>query len=100
MYGDTVTIDIHFGDAIDSVDGVYGLGFSLFYDQGVVDTSFMQFDVSNSWLGGTNDAIWMIKHIPDEGRGDVGFTRIDHEEVWIGVTPASTCFFSCCDDLG
>ncbi|MFK7969842.1 MAG: T9SS type A sorting domain-containing protein [Bacteroidia bacterium] len=76
--GDTVRIDIMLGDAFNRADSVYGLAFSLTFDDWIIDSGSVDLDLSNSWLGQENtDLIGFSKDFPQAGQIDIAVTRTD-----------------------
>ncbi len=80
--GDTVAGTIVLGSIDIPADEVYGLAFSITYDNTLVDSGSVYIDFNNSWIGteGT-DMISLRKDLFNEGKIDVGLTRIDHNTV-------------------
>lgn len=77
--GDTVQVDIFLGTQSIPVDSIYGIAFSINVDPTLIDTTYMPFDFSGSWLGtpGT-DLLTYDKKLFSQNKADVALTRIDH----------------------
>lgn len=61
--------------------GVYGLAFSLYFDEEVVKDSSATLVLSSSWLGDPNQNLIYMQRLEDaSGRIDIGITRIDGNE--------------------
>lgn len=59
-------------------NNVYGLAFSLHYDPALVDSGSVSYSTSGSWMGTHNqDLLCIKKNFFDEGRIEVGMTRVD-----------------------
>lgn len=78
--GDTVTLDIVLGNGIPN--NGYGVAFTIGYDPAGVDSSSLELDFSNSWLGTVgNDMIGIYKDFYHNGIAEVALTRIDQNSV-------------------
>lgn len=76
---DTVYIETYYGTAQVPVDSVYGIAFSINYDTALVDTSWIDVQFLNSWLGTPgSDLLTFAKSIPVNGRIDYALVRNDH----------------------
>jgi hypothetical protein len=80
--GDTVEVDFYLGTAAMPVDSIYGIAFTLNYDTALVDSTFLPFDFTGSWMGtvGT-DLLPFEKELFSEGKMDIALTRTDHNNV-------------------
>ncbi len=78
-----VTVPIYFGDAGNQANNVYGLAFSINYDNTLVDSASVSFDFGTSWIGTKDvDMLGLFVDFPDNnGQVDVGMTRNDHNNV-------------------
>ena len=75
---DTVNIEVFIGDSANTVD-LYGIAFSIDYDEEMVAENSVSVDFGTSWLGTEGlDLISMYRDHPLEGKLEVGQTRIDH----------------------
>ena len=79
--GDTVKIDIMFGDEIDTARNIYGLVFSIGYNPEVVDSGSVSMTFTDSWLGNQSNTITIQKDLYDLGQMDVGLSRTDGQDV-------------------
>lgn len=69
-----------------SMDSIYGVAFSIFYDPSLINPASLIPDFSNSWLGTPGvDMIGFAKVIPAEGRIDFALTRKDHTDAAFGA---------------
>ncbi|MEM6346693.1 MAG: T9SS type A sorting domain-containing protein [Bacteroidota bacterium] len=79
--GDTVYAPIILGLDTLLADSVYGLGFTISYDPGLVDSASVELDFANSWLGVKNqDMISFARDDFDNGQVDLALTRNDQTE--------------------
>ena len=77
--GDTLRIDVHLGLDTLPADSVYGVAFSVRYDNTLVDSASAHFVVDSSWLGDpVTDLFSMQKDLFVEGQIDIGISRNDH----------------------
>lgn len=79
IQGDTVQIEVHLGTPASPVDSIYGIAFTINFDSTLIDTTFMVFDYSNSWMGvqGSN-LLNFEKQFLSQGKVDVAITRTDY----------------------
>ncbi|MDX2249432.1 MAG: T9SS type A sorting domain-containing protein [Bacteroidia bacterium] len=79
LVGDTLFLPIYLG--VDSIpaDSIYGIAFSILYDNTLVDSASAKISYSNGWLGmpGTS-LIGLQKDFFANGKIDVALTRNDH----------------------
>lgn len=80
--GDTLNLPIYLGvDSIPAAD-VYGIAFTIGYDQTLVDSASAKISFSNGWLGMTGtDLLGLQKDFYNDGMLDVALTRIDQMSV-------------------
>lgn len=77
--GSTIRIPIMLGDSSNPVDSAYGLAYTIYYDQTMIDTGSVFVDFDTSWLGTQNmDMITVVKDQYNYGQVHIGMTRIDH----------------------
>ena len=82
--GDTLTVGIYLGDAVQPVNDIYGLAFSVSYDPALVDsTAPVRVDFTGGWLpvnsgGSTSNFISISKDFRSSGAVDIGISRINH----------------------
>jgi hypothetical protein len=79
--GDTLAIDIMLGDVQNPADSLYGLAFSLTFDDWLIDSGTVQLDLSTSWLG-TNgtDLTGFARDFSRAGQIDIAITRLNQLE--------------------
>jgi hypothetical protein len=77
--GMTVNIPILLGSAIDPVNNLYGLVFTVDYDNAYVFPGSMNASFANSWLG--QPSVNMVKDFSSQGKMDAGMVRIDQTNV-------------------
>jgi hypothetical protein len=74
--GTSVNIPIVLG-TINPISDVYGLAFTINYDNTSVDPGSMSIDFSGSWIESGNNHLSLVKDFPSSGKCEVAFTRID-----------------------
>ena len=79
--GEPVIATINLGSAAIPVNSVYGIVYSLNYDQNMFQQGSVTFNTNNSYLGNNTNAIKMIEGVADYGNLKVGMVRIDHNTV-------------------
>lgn len=76
--GDTLVLDIHFGNDSFPVANAYGLAFTLNLDTTLVVQESFRTSFAGSWLGDKgNDMITLTKPFPGHEGIDIALTRID-----------------------
>ena len=76
--GDTLVMDIHFGNDSFPVANAYGLAFTLNLDTALVVQESFRTSFVGSWLGDKgNDMITLVKPFPSHEGIDIALTRID-----------------------
>ncbi|MEO0471595.1 MAG: T9SS type A sorting domain-containing protein [Bacteroidota bacterium] len=79
--GDTIRMPIFLGNLTQTVANVYGIAFSIEYDNALVDSGSVWIDYTGSWLGDEgNDLQAIDKDFFNFGQIDIGMTRIDQLE--------------------
>lgn len=80
--GDTIQLPIIFGDSSHPVDSVYGIAFTINYDQNMVDSGSVAVKFSSSsWFGFLSFEILEIsKDFYPVGQIQVAATRFDHQD--------------------
>ncbi|MCB0559455.1 MAG: SprB repeat-containing protein [Lewinellaceae bacterium] len=79
--------------------GVYGLAFSLYFDEAVVKDGAAALVLADSWLGSpTQNLIYMQRLDDAAGRIDIGITRIDGIDAE-GYGPIGDLFITIEDDI-
>jgi hypothetical protein len=77
--GDTVSIFVFLGTNSIPADSVYGLAFSISYNNTLIDSGSAHFVVDSTWLGDPQmDLFSMQKDLFLEGQIDIGISRNDH----------------------
>ena len=77
-----VHVDILLGNTAEPIDGFYGAGFIIEYDQNMVVPNTAHVDFSDSWTGTFfNDFVALQKDFYDEGRLDVGLVRTNQQGI-------------------
>ena len=76
--GDTIHAPILLGSQDIPVDSIYGLAFTLLYDQGLVDTNTAWISYDSSWFGDTTNTIGLYHDFWALGSIDGAVTRINH----------------------
>jgi len=82
LTGTSVTVPVNLGTEIIPANDVYGIGFTVHYNQDLLQTNSMGISFANSWMGieGLN-AISIRKNFNGFGWMDVALTRIDHQNI-------------------
>lgn len=76
--GQMLQIPIMLGDTSVMADSIYGLAFTINYDETMTDTGSVSVDFNTSWIGAINsDMISVQKDFYAQGRIDVAVVRID-----------------------
>jgi len=76
--GDTVGIRVMLGTADQPAQDVYGLAFSLQYDQTLIDSGSVKVSYTNSWLGAEGiDLVGIDQTFYSQQQVDVGVVRTD-----------------------
>lgn len=76
--GQTVQIPIILGDSTVPADSIYGIAFSINYDETLTDSNSVFVDFNTSWLGTNNtDLINIQKDFYTQGKIDIGVVRTD-----------------------
>jgi hypothetical protein len=76
--GDTLKVSFVLGDSSIPAAHIYGLSFTYNFDPQVVDSSFINVNLGNSWLGSSTDMISISKVFAGPGQIRIAMTRIDH----------------------
>ncbi len=79
--GDTIHAPILLGTQQIPVDSIYGLAFTLLYDQGLVDTNSAWISFDSSWFGGTSNTLSLYHDFWALGSIDGAITRINHSNI-------------------
>ena len=75
--GDTAYADILFGTSAIPAKDVYGFAFSLNLNPELIDTNSITMTFANTWFASDNNYIKITKQFKNDGRIDIGVTRID-----------------------
>lgn len=78
---DTLTGEIIYGTVTKQAKSVYGIAFTINFDQSLVDSGkvFIQFD--SSWFGNPSNTIFLVKGNYQSGKVEVGYSRINQQPV-------------------
>ncbi|MCI5055588.1 MAG: T9SS type A sorting domain-containing protein [Flavobacteriales bacterium] len=99
---DSLSIIVKIGDINNQMDSLYGIAFSVNYDAGLLDTSQINVDYSNSWLGdvsNVNSMITLDKNQPSSGRIDVALVRTNRLNAPVGFGEICAIEIFTTDDL-
>lgn len=78
--GDTLRIPVVLGSPANPVGSLYGIAFSLQYDNSIINSSSIVIDFDSSWLGDYQvDMTAMIKNFHQDGQLDIAVTRMDQQ---------------------
>ncbi|MFK7807517.1 MAG: T9SS type A sorting domain-containing protein [Saprospiraceae bacterium] len=76
--GANMAFPIILGEEANAAEDIYGIAFSLTYDTTYIKESGVSVGFGPSWLGLNNDDMISIqRNYPEDGRIDIGMTRID-----------------------
>ncbi|MBL4648485.1 MAG: T9SS type A sorting domain-containing protein [Aureispira sp.] len=79
LAGQMIQIPIILGDTSILADSIYGVAFTVNYDETMTDISSVSVDFNTSWLGTINlDMISVQKDFYYQGKIEVAVVRIDH----------------------
>jgi hypothetical protein len=79
LAGQMLQIPIILGDTSVLADSIYGIAFTVNYDETMTDTNSVSVDFNTSWLGTINsDMISVQKDFYYQGKIEVAVVRIDH----------------------
>lgn len=79
--GDTTSIGIMLGDAIDPALQVYGIAFTFHYNSSNVVPGSAWMDFTNSWMAPVGYEIHLLKHFPGQNKMEIAISRIDHQDI-------------------
>ena len=79
--GDTIHAPVLLGDSTLPIDSIYGLAFTLLYDQGLVDTNSAWISFDTSWIGDTSNTLHLYHDFWALGSIDGAITRINHTNI-------------------
>lgn len=79
--GDTIHAPILLGSQQIPVDSIYGLAFTLLYDQGLIDTNSAWISFDSSWFGGPSNTLSLYHDFWALGSIDGAITRINHSNI-------------------
>lgn len=97
--GATMRLPLILGTENAPVTGIYGLAFSIYFDESVVKDSTAALVLADSWLGApSQNLIYMQRRDDPAGRIDVGITRIDGVDAG-GFGPIGEMFITIEDDI-
>ncbi len=97
--GETVYAPIYLGSTATPVQNVYGIKFSVQYDNALVDSNSIHLDISQSWMGTPGvDLLGFTKDLYSLGRADFAITRTNQVSV-DGGGPIGLLSFTMKDDV-
>jgi len=73
--GDTITLDIMIGDAGNQAADLYGVGFSINYDNVLAEPGSVEILITNSFLGTNADNLRLNKIFENNGKVDAAIVR-------------------------
>ncbi|MFL5762689.1 MAG: T9SS type A sorting domain-containing protein [Bacteroidia bacterium] len=76
--GNNVTVPIKLGTSAIPANNVYGIAFSITYDQALIEPGTMYVDYAGSWLTGPGNRVSLEKNFYPAGQMDIGVSRDDH----------------------
>lgn len=79
--GTPVVATINLGSASIPMTDIYGITYSLNYDQNMFQQGSVNFNNNTNFIGNASNSISMIQGIPDYGNLKSGIVRIDHNNV-------------------
>lgn len=82
LTGNSVTVQVNLGTQSVPANDVYGIAFTVNYNEELLATNSMGVSFGNSWFGNHGlNTISLRKNIHGLGRMDVALTRIDHQNI-------------------
>lgn len=96
--GDTVEVPIFLGDSAIMGQNIYGIAFSLNYDETIVDSASFQVDFTNNWIGSNPNELSLSYDHWALGKCDAAYVRTDHQ-VASGMGQIATATFVIIDNI-
>lgn len=96
--GDTIHAPILLGTAQNPVDSLYGIAFSIAYDNGLVDTNTAWLSYDTTWIGTPSNTLHLQRDFYFDGKIDGAITRIDHNDT-SGYHRIATLHFILIDNI-
>lgn len=78
LAGDTVTADIYLGSKSINAKNIYGIAFSLSYDDLLVKGKQLSASFNNCWIGNAGKNLISFVHNDSASRIDIAIVRTDH----------------------
>jgi len=79
--GTAINIPIILGNMSIPANNVYGIAFTITYDNAVVDTNSASIDFSSSWMVSPSNLVEVQKDFWSSGEIDAGVSRINHSNI-------------------
>lgn len=105
--GDTVSIGIMLGNSTTPVSNVYGIAFTIAYNNDSIVPNSLWFDFTNSWMAPSGYEIHILKNFPATQTIECAICRTDHQNISgqgeiarlhfrVGSTPTSSfvCWYT------
>lgn len=73
--------EIHLGETVNAIDAIYGLAFSIEFNNQIFEASSMEIAFESGWFNDNgNDDLLSVQH-EEDGKLSAAFTRINHENI-------------------
>ncbi|MEZ5015405.1 MAG: T9SS type A sorting domain-containing protein, partial [Chitinophagales bacterium] len=69
------------GDALNTVDAIYGIRFSITYDSTMIDKTSVRVRFNDTWMGTPDFSLNMSKNDPEAQIVDAGYVRTNHANI-------------------
>lgn len=79
--GTNINIPIILGTTMNPALDVYGIAFTINFDQSMIQPGSMNIDFSNSWIDPGNNHLSLARDFSTAGKFDLAFTRIDGNNI-------------------
>ena len=76
--GSSVSVDIFLGRDTLLAANVYGLSFTVVYDNSLIQDNTIEIDFSDTWVGSDSLSLSLYKDFHPLGEADAGYIRSDH----------------------
>lgn len=96
--GDTVHVPIYLGDSSVMAQNVYGIAFTVNYDQTLVDTGSFSIDFNGNWMGAAPNELSLSYDLWAQGQCDAAYVRTDLQVV-SGMGQIATASFVIIDNI-
>lgn len=98
LAGQSVTVPVYLGTSSIQVNNLYGIAFSVGYDNTIVEENTMHFAPVNSFMGNTGELLSFEYDLYHDSKMDVALTRLNRVSVG-GFGQIGTISFTMKDDI-